>query len=180
MRRARPSSLHGEEGLSFHRRMSLATADLCDAHPEVQVLSLPFREFGALRAFSGRVRTVRAPEDNSLVRTALEEPGEGSVLVVDGGGSMRVALLGDNLALLAVKNGWAGVIVYGCIRDSAAISGMALGVMALGTCPRKSEKKNAGERDVTVEVAGVRIHPGQFIYADPDGVIVAQHELLKG
>lgn len=157
---------------------SFATADLCDAHPEVQVLRLPLHDFGGLRVFGGKVRTVRAPEDNSRVREALEEPGEGAVLVVDGGGSSRVALLGDLLAGLAVKNGWAGVIVHGCVRDSAALAGMALGVKALGTCPRKSEKRGLGERDVPLSFGGVTLPPGAFVYGDGDGVVVSAHALL--
>ncbi len=155
----------------------LSTADLCDDHPDVEVLSLRLSDFGGVRAFGGPVRTVRAPDDNSLVRAALEEAGDGAVLVVDGGGSLNVALVGDVLAALGVKNGWAGVIVHGCIRDSAAISGMELGVKALGTCPRKSEKRGLGERDVPLSFGGVHFALGRFVYADGDGVIVSARAL---
>lgn len=158
--------------------MDPATTDLSDAHPnEVQVADPGLRDFGGRRSFHGPICTVRAPEDNSLVRRALEEPGNGRVLVVDGGGSMRCALLGDQLAALAVKNGWTGVVVNGCIRDSEAIAGMALGVKALGTHPRKSEKRNEGQRDLPVRFAGVEFVPGDHLYADADGVITSQRAL---
>ena len=136
-----------------------------------------FTHYGGRRAFHGPVRTVRAPEDNTLVRQALEEPGDGAVLVVDGGGSTRVALMGDMLGELAVKNGWAGVVVNGCVRDSAVLGTQAIGVLALGTLPRKSEKQGRGERDVSVEFAGLSVAPGMWLYADADGVLVAPEEL---
>ena len=152
----------------------IKTADLYDAHEsELQICELPFRDFGGWHEFHGRISTVRAPEDNSQVRKALEEPGEGRVLVIDGGGSVRFALLGDQLADLAVKNAWAGLIVNGVIRDSDAISQMPLGVKALGTCPRKTVKRNEGERDVLVRFGGVTFRPGEFVYADADGIVVS-------
>jgi regulator of ribonuclease activity A len=159
--------------------MHFKTADLCDANPDaVQVADPLFGDFGGEDAFSGPIATVRAPEDNSLVRQALEEPGGGRVLVVDGGGSMRCALLGDQLAELAVKNGWAGVVVNGCVRDSAEIAGMALGVKALGTHPLKSEKRNQGQREVPVRFAGVTFVPGHHLYADADGIVLSGRALL--
>lgn len=158
--------------------MRFHTADLTDAHAsEIQIVELPFRDFGGSRHFHGAISTVRAPEDNSRVRTALEGPGAGRVLVIDGGGSLRCALLGDQLAALAVKNGWSGVLVNGCIRDSEAISGMSLGVKALGTHPLKTQKRNEGEREVPVRFGGVTFTPGAFLYADGDGVVVSAREL---
>ncbi len=157
--------------------MPLSTADLCDEHPDVRVIPLPLRDLGARVAFHGPVRTVKAPEDNSLVRQALEEPGDGAVLVVDGAGSSRVALLGDNLAMLAVRHHWAGIVVNGCVRDAAALAQMEVAVKALGTCPRKSEKQGKGERDVAVDLGGVKVSPGDFLYADADGVIVSSRKL---
>jgi len=159
--------------------MTFQTADLCDEYEEsVRVVApMGFRRFGGRPAFSGAISTLKVFEDNSLVRTALEEPGEGKVLVVDGGGSMRCAMVGDQLALLAVKNGWSGILVYGCIRDSAAIGEMPLGVMALGTHPRKSIKKGIGERDIAVAFGGVEFVPGQYLYADTDGILLAASSL---
>lgn len=156
--------------------MNWTTADLSDAH-EVQVGEPVFRNYG-LPAFAGPCATLRVFEDNSLVRQALEKPGQGRVLVVDGGGSLRCALVGDLLAQLGVDNGWAGVVVHGCIRDSAAIAGMALGVKALQTNPRKSVKKGVGERDVTVTFAGLTIRPGDYLYSDADGILVAAAALV--
>lgn len=159
--------------------MEIHTADLCDSHEErVRVVEPMFRSLGGRPAFSGQIATLKVFEDNSLVRAALEGPGEGRVLVVDGGGSKRCALVGDQLALLGVKNGWAGVIVYGCIRDAKAIGTMNLGVFALGTHPKKSIKKGAGERDIAVNFGGVTFAPGQYVYADEDGVIVSDSSLL--
>lgn len=159
--------------------MEIQTADLCDSHEErVRVVEPMFRSFGGRPAFGGPIATLKVFEDNSLVRSALEGPGEGRVLVVDGGGSTRCALVGDKLALLGVKNGWAGVIVYGCIRDAKAIGVMDLGVFALGTHPKKSIKKGAGERDIAVSFGGVTFAPGQYVYADEDGVIVSDSSLL--
>jgi regulator of ribonuclease activity A len=156
----------------------MKTTDLCDAHPDaVQVAEPVFRDFGGLRAFHGPVATLRVRDDNSLVRAALSEPGLGRVLVVDGGGSTRCALLGDRLAALAVAHGWAGVVIFGCVRDAAALGSFPLGVKALAAHPRKSLKTGQGERDVTLELAGVRIRPGDHLYADEDGLLVAGRPL---
>ena len=159
--------------------MEIQTADLCDAHEgQLRIVSPMFRSFGGHAAFGGPIATLKVFEDNSLVRAALESPGNGQVLVVDGGASMRCALVGDELALLGVKNGWAGVIVYGCIRDSKAIGTMPIGVFALGTHPLKSIKKGAGDRDTNVTFGGVTFEPGHYIYADEDGVVVSGTRLL--
>jgi regulator of ribonuclease activity A len=136
--------------------VSFTTADLCDRHEAgVRVVAPRFRDYGGLQSFSGPIATVKVHEDNSLVRPALEKPGEGRVLVVDGGGSRRYALVGDVLAGLAHRNGWAGLLVYGYIRDSEAIARVAIGVKALGTHPRKSVKNGAGDRDIPVTFSGV-------------------------
>jgi regulator of ribonuclease activity A len=154
------------------------TADLCDHYgDEVQVVEEDFIDLGGIAAFNGQVVTIKAFEDNSLVAETLNEPGEGKVLVVDGGGSMRRAMLGDNLAARAVKNGWSGIVIYGCIRDAADIGEMELGVKALGTHPRKTDKKGAGEKNVPVRFGGVTFTPGIWLYADEDGVIVSQKAL---
>ena len=154
--------------------MNLLTADLCDAHEDkVRVVEPMFSSFGGRDAFHGRIATLKLFEDNSLVRKALESPGEQRVLVIDGGGSLRRALLGDQLAALAVKNRWAGIIVYGCIRDSHAIGQMDVGVFAIDTHPMKTAKRNVGEADIPVSFGGVTFTPGEWLYADDDGVIVS-------
>jgi regulator of ribonuclease activity A len=158
--------------------MAFCTTDLCDAHGDrVRVVEPMLRDFGGVARFSGPIVTVRAPEDNSLVRAALEEPGQGRVLVVDGGASMRCALLGDQLAVLARDHGWAGVVIYGCVRDSEALSTIAIGVRALATMPRKSNKKGRGERDVPITFGGVTFTPGEWLYADADGIVVSAESL---
>jgi len=158
--------------------MNLATTDLSDAHPDAQVCDAIFRDFGGTIAFHGPIATLKVFEDNALVRTALEEKGEGRVLVVDGGGSMRCALLGGNLGQLAVRNGWAGVVVYGCVRDSVELAAQAVGVKALATHPRKSEKGlHSAQRDRPVSFAGVTFRPGAWLYADADGIVVAEQQI---
>lgn len=156
--------------------MTFQTADLCDQFDaELRVVEpMGFHSFGGRPSFCGPISTLKVFEDNSLVRSALEEAGNNRVLVVDGGGSMRCAMVGDQLALLGVRNGWAGILVYGCIRDSQAIAQMDIGVVALGTHPRKSIKKGVGERDIEVRFGGVDFLPGEYLYADADGIIVAQ------
>lgn len=158
--------------------MSFATADLCDQHDDkIKVAEPIFRAYGASLSFAGRIATVKIFEDNVLVRQALADQGEGRVLVVDGGGSLRCALVGDQLAVLARDNGWTGLLVYGCIRDSAAINELPIGVRALATHPLKSIKKGAGDRNIPVTFAGVTFVPGQHLYADGDGVIVSPVDL---
>ncbi len=155
-----------------------ATADLYDLHGEkLRILAPMFGDFGGVIAFEGPVVTLKVFEDNSLVRAELEKPGEGRVLVVDGGGSLRCALVGDQLALLGEQNNWAGIIVYGSIRDSGPISEIQIGVKAIATNPRKSVKKGEGERNVTVRFAEVVIEPGDYLYADEDGIVVADAKL---
>jgi regulator of ribonuclease activity A len=159
--------------------MSFQTADLCDAHEDkVSVAEPMFRSYGGRSAFSGQISTIKCFEDNSRVREALGKPGAGRVLVVDGGGSLRCALLGDQLAALAEENRWSGVVVHGCIRDSEAIARMAVGIRALATHPRKSVKKGAGEADVPVTFGGVTFQPGHYLYADADGIILSPVALI--
>ena len=159
--------------------MSEATADLYDDFADrLQVATPMFRDYGNKRQFSDPVSTLKVHEDNTLVRAALEEEGEGRVLVVDGGGSLRCALVGDMLAQLGVDNGWQGIVVYGCIRDAAVMASMDIGIKALNTNPRKSVKKGVGERDVPVEFANVRFAPGAYLYADEDGVLLANEKLV--
>lgn len=163
---------------------ALLTTDLLDNNEALiqaetlRILNPMFQAYGGNIAFAGLVVTLKLFEDNSLVRTVLGEPGTGKVLVVDGGGSLRCALLGDQLAELAVRNGWEGVVVYGCIRDSAAINNLPLGVRAINTHPLKTVKKNVGERDVPVTFGGSTIKPGEWLCADADGVIVSATPLV--
>jgi regulator of ribonuclease activity A len=157
---------------------STATTDLSDAHPQAQVCEPLFSSYGGRRAFFGPIQTIKVFEDNALVRSTLEAPGAGRVLVVDGGGSRRCALVGGNLAKLGVSSGWAGILVYGCIRDSRELAGYDLGVMALGTHPRKSEKglhSAASGREVTF--AGATFRTGAWLYADEDGIVVADRAI---
>jgi len=158
--------------------MTFATADLYDKFEEkLQIATPMFNDYGGNLKFCGPASTVKVFEDNTLVRTALEEPGAGRVLVIDGGASLKCALLGDMLAELGKENDWAGIIVYGCIRDSAVITNIGIGVKALNTNPRKSVKKGIGERDVAVSFADVIISPGDYIYADEDGFVISSEML---
>lgn len=160
--------------------MTQRTADLCDQHGDaIRVIEESFADFGGQIAFSGKVSTLLAFEDNGKVREALSEKGEGRVLVVDGGGSLRRAMLGDQLAAMAVENQWAGTVIFGCVRDSVAIAEMQLGVKAIGTCPRKTGKLGQGLRDVALRIGGVDIRPGDWLYADEDGVVVSATELTQ-
>ena len=156
-------------------------ADLCDAHEDViEVCHAPFRDFGGRTAFAGPIRTVRCFEDNALVKEALSEPGRGAVLVVDGGGSLRRSLLGDSLAADAVKNGWAGVVVFGAVRDAAQLARIKLGIKALGTCPMRTVKRGEGLRDAPVAFGGVVFVPGDHLHADADGLAVLPVEDDEG
>jgi regulator of ribonuclease activity A len=152
--------------------MTRATADLSDAYPDAAVVRPGFADFGGRARFAGPIRTVRCWEDNSKVRASLETPGSGAVLVVDGGGSMNCALLGDRLGALAASNGWMGVIVNGCVRDAAELARLDLGVRALATTPRRSHKRETGDTDLPVTFAGVTFTPGEWAYADEDGIVV--------
>ncbi len=155
------------------------TADLCDDHSDKLTIAAPmFNDFGGEISFSGSISTVKCFEDNSFVRSQLEQPGKGRVLVVDGGGSLRCALVGDVLAQMGADNGWAGIVVYGCIRDSGVIAEIELGVKAIDTLPLKSVKKNVGEVDVTVHFADADFIPGHYLYADEDGIILAAEKLV--
>ncbi len=156
----------------------MATADLCDDHDDaVRVLVGGFVSYGAPGVFRGPISTLDVFEDNSLVRDALREPGEGRVLMVAGGGSDRCALVGGNLGMLAADNGWAGIVVDGCVRDVSELREAPVGIRARGTCPRKSLKRGAGHRDVPVTVAGVDLVPGTWLWADDDGIVVADRDL---
>ena len=160
--------------------MTFATADLCDAHPEqVRVADAVFRSYGGVERFAGSIETLQVFEDNALVAEALGTAGHGRVLVVDGGGSLRIALVGGRLAAMAHKNGWAGVVLNGCIRDSVEIREIGIGVRALGTSPLRGGKKGTGNRGVEVSFAGLTFTPGQYLYADEDGVIVADRSLTS-
>lgn len=151
----------------------ISTADLYDERgSELQSLSLQLENFGGMTGFAGPVRTVRCFQDNALVREVLQGPGDGAVLVVDGGGSLATALMGDMIAAAAADNGWAGVIVNGAIRDRVAIGTLPIGVKAIGSNPAKSAKAGAGEVDVVVEFGGVKFEPGALVWCDEDGVLV--------
>jgi regulator of ribonuclease activity A len=155
-----------------------ATPDLCDAYPDaVRVLEPMMVNFGGIDAFGGPAVTVKCFEDNSVVKELAATKGEGRVMVVDGGGSMRRALLGDQVAAQAADNGWAGLVLYGCVRDVDALATTVLGIQAIGAVPVKTEKRGLGDRDVPVTFGGVTFHPGDWVYADNNGVIVADREL---
>ncbi|TAM01066.1 MAG: RraA family protein [Paraburkholderia sp.] len=163
--------------------MNIATADLCDAHEDrlaagtLHVLDPVFRRFGRLPSFSGPALTLKVFEDNSLVRATLETPGEGRVLVIDGGGSLRCALVGGKLGELVQNNGWAGIVVNGCVRDTLELNALDVGIVALATHPQRSFRRGVGEREVTVRMPGAAVRTGDWIYADIDGVLVS-HERL--
>ncbi len=156
----------------------MKTADLYDDYGEqLQVAAPTFVNYGGRRAFSGRIATLKLFEDNTLLRETLNQPGAGKVLVVDGGGSLRCALLGDQMAQLAVDNGWPGIIINGCIRDADMIRTMDIGVKALNTNPAKSVKRGEGQRDIVINFAGVSFTPGAYVYADTDGIVVSERSL---
>jgi regulator of ribonuclease activity A len=162
---------------------SFATCDLCDAHEEdtsgaFRVLPPVFRDFGASSKFSGPVATARCPEDNSRIREAVNSPGEGRVLVIEGGGSVRRALVGGNLAAAAAKNGWAGIVVDGAVRDAAELVAAGIGIKALALMPLRSVKRGEGQRDLAVDIQGVPVRPGDWLYADEDGIVISSAPLL--
>jgi regulator of ribonuclease activity A len=159
--------------------MDFATADLIDAHDDLQSCDLQFGNFGRLTRFCGVIRTVRCRHDNALVRQVLSQPGVNAVLVVDGGGSLHTALVGDVLAGIAIANQWAGIVVHGAIRDAATIALLEVGLKALGTNPRKSGKTGAGEIDVPVQFGGVVFTPRHHLYSDQDGIVVSATALLR-
>ncbi|MFY7065314.1 ribonuclease E activity regulator RraA [Nocardiopsis changdeensis] len=159
--------------MTEHSAADFTTADLIDDHGDtLRSCSTQFRQYGGRSVFSGPIRTVKCHEDNGLVKQVLNTPGGGAVLVVDGGGSLRSALMGDMIAEAAVANGWAGVVVHGAVRDTVALAGLELGVKALGSNPRKSAKDAAGRLDVPVTFGDVTFVPGEWLYSDEDGIVV--------
>ena len=159
--------------------MTFSTADLSDANEgRVQVLRPGLRSFGRRRHFHGPIVTIRADGDFSRVREQTHLPGDGRVLVIDNDGRLDCAVCGDLLAKAASDNGWAGIVVNGCIRDSAEIDGMDIGVQALATCPRRGTRDGRGEVDVEVGFLGARFVPGEFLYADSDGVLLSSEALI--
>jgi regulator of ribonuclease activity A len=151
----------------------VATADLYDEYGDaLQSCDVQLRQFGGRARFSGRIVTVSCHQDNALLKSILSEPGEGRVLVVDGGGSLHTALMGDLIAALAVRSGWSGAIINGAVRDVATLRTLDLGIKALGSNPRKSTKTGAGDRDVPVSFGGVTFTPGDAVYSDDDGIVV--------
>lgn len=153
--------------------MQYVTPDLCDAYPDVAVVEPMFSNFGARDSFGGQIVTVKCFEDNSMVKKLVDTDGKGKVMVVDGGGSLRRALLGDMLAEKAAKNGWEGIIVYGCVRDVDVLAQTDLGVQALASHPMKTDKRDIGDIDVAVTFGGVTFRPGEYVYADNNGIIVS-------
>ena len=163
---------------SMEKTMNKATSDVSDKlHPNVQYLEPVYKSYGAKTSFSGRIVTVKCYEDNSLVETVLRTNGKDSILVIDASGSMNCAMLGDKRVTDAINNEWEGILVYGLIRDSATINKMEIGVRALGVCPLKSVKNGTGDSNLTVNFSGVTFTPGQYLYADEDGVIVVKEKL---
>lgn len=171
--------------------LTFSTCDLCDAHKgdstgDFRVLPPVFRDYGAVQKFAGPVVTVKCFEDNTLVKAAVDSPGYletpqgrvAKVLVVDGGGSLRKALLGGNLGAAAARNGWAGVVIDGCVRDTAELATQAVGIRALASMPMPTEKRQQGQADVAVQVQGVWVRPGDWLYADEDGIVVAAKALV--
>jgi regulator of ribonuclease activity A len=160
--------------------MSYSTPDLCDDYPElVQVLEPMLANYGGRDSFGGEIVTVKCHEDNSLVKENAGKPGYGKVMVIDGGGSLRRALLGDMIAENAVKNGWEGLIIYGCVRDVDALASLDLGVQAMGSVPLKTDKRNIGDFNIPLIFGGVTFKPGDYVYADNNGVIVSPEALTS-
>ena len=162
----------------FHMSIDFSTCDLCDAHKSdsngsFRVLPPVFKHYGGQGRFFGVISTVKCFEDNTLVKQAVDSPGNGRVLVVDGGGSLRRALVGGNLATAAARNGWAGIVVFGCVRDTQELRAAQVGLCALGLMPLPTEKRGQGQSDVDVEIAGVWARPGDWLYADEDGVVLS-------
>jgi len=161
----------------MEQTMNETTCDISDKlHPDVQYLEPVYKSYGGKTSFSGRIVTVKCYEDNSLVEEALKSNGKNSILVVDAGGSMNCAMLGDKRAADAIKNEWEGILVHGLIRDSATIKGMEIGILALGVCPLKSIKNGVGDSNLIVNFSGITFTPGEYLYADEDGVIVIKEK----
>lgn len=163
--------------------ISFSTCDFCDAHKDdtsgmLRVLPPIFHSYGAAPSFAGTIVTVRCHEDNSVVKQVLEqEPGQGRVLVVDGGGVLQRALVGGKIAAAAARNGWAGLVVYGAVRDQLELASTLLGIRALALVPMPTSRAGQGQRDVPVQVQGVWLRPGEWLYADADGIVVAERPL---
>ena len=163
--------------MSIANTIKFATCDLCDAYKNdasgnFRVLAPVFKNFGMYTKFCGEVVTIKCFEDNSLIKAAVDSPGAGRVLVVDGGTSLRRALLGGNLGAAAAKNNWSGVVIDGCVRDVAELAQSAVGIRALAAVPLPTEKRGEGQRDVAVQIQGVWVRPGDWLYADEDGMVV--------
>ena len=159
--------------------MNFSVPDICDEYlPQLRVLEPLFRPYGGRLKFSGEIVTIKCYEDNSLVKQTLATDGSGKVMVVDGGGSLRCALLGDMLGAMAAKNGWQGLLINGCVRDVEILKTIDIGVSALNSYPQKSEKRGIGELNIAVHFAGVDFKPGQYLYADENGIVVAWEKLL--
>jgi regulator of ribonuclease activity A len=161
--------------------LDFSTCDLCDAHQAdasgaLRVLPPLYRDFGGASRFAGPIATVKCHEDNSRVREAVNEPGAGRVLVIDGGGSLRRALVGGNLAAAAAKNGWAGIVVHGAVRDAAELAACAVGIRALALVPLATDKRGEGQRELPLQLHGVWLRPGEWLYADADGMVVLDRE----
>lgn len=153
----------------------LATADVCDAlDDDAQLLPSAYKSYGGRSDFAGSAVTLRTLDDNSLLKNLVQTAGEGQVIVVDGGGSSRMALLGGNLAADAASNGWAGIVIHGCVRDLHELCAEDIGIMALGSCPRKSVKRDRGELNVEIAIGHVVIKPGYWVIADADGIVIAR------
>jgi regulator of ribonuclease activity A len=158
--------------------MTFATADLVDAHSDiVKSCDVQFHQYGGRVRFFGPIRTIQSTEDNALVKQTLATAGDGAVLVIDGGGSLRSALVGDLMAGLAQKNGWAGLVIRGAVRDTVALSGLDIGIKALGSNPWRSSKNGTGQVDVPVTFGGVEFRPGYWLYSDEDGILVSSRKL---
>lgn len=160
--------------------MHFRTADLCDLHTSDVTVATPlFSDFGGLNKFSGAITTIKCLRDNSLVRDTLNTPGHGGVLVVDGGGTRDCSLLGDALGKKAIENAWAGLVIYGCVRDSEILKTLRIGIKALATCPLKTTKKGRGQKNVPVHFAGIDFIPQYWLCTDPDGIVVSKTDLSE-
>ncbi|MBH43863.1 MAG: ribonuclease activity regulator protein RraA [Gammaproteobacteria bacterium] len=154
-------------------------ADLCDQNDDIEIIKPIFQSYGLNKSFSGKIKTVKVHNDNSYIKKLLENDGDGFIMVVDGGGSLECALMGDNLAEQACKNNWKGILINGCIRDSEIINTLPISIKALNTCPIKSIKNNKGEYDSNLSFGGVTFINGNYIYSDSDGIIISTKDLLQ-
>jgi regulator of ribonuclease activity A len=173
----RPDRLFADNGFA-QETLEKTTCDLCDEYPSlVQVANPLFLSYGGLARFSGRISTIRCREDNSRFRELIVQDGSGQVIVMDGGGSLRRALVGDQLAAIALANRWQGILVHGAVRDAEALAELPLGVFAMGLCPMRPANDGVGEQGIIVKFAGVSFEPGHYLYADRNGILVAPHAL---